>query len=64
MVSIEKAKQFFVESRQELRKVTWTSKQQIITSTWIVLIMIIVVAVFFGIADYIIGKVIKILLGI
>ncbi|MEE8185786.1 MAG: preprotein translocase subunit SecE [Thermodesulfobacteriota bacterium] len=62
MEYVDKAKQFFNEARQELKKVTWPNKQRIATSTWVVLAMVIFMAIFFGIADYGLGKLIKYIL--
>jgi preprotein translocase subunit SecE len=62
MEYVDKARQFFNEARQELKKVTWPSKQRIATSTWVVLVMVIIMAIFFGISDYALGKFIKYIL--
>ncbi len=62
MEYVDKAKQFFNEARQELKKVTWPNKQRIAASTWVVLAMVIFMAIFFGIADYALGKFIKYIL--
>jgi preprotein translocase subunit SecE len=51
MASIGKAKQFFSEARQELKKVTWPSKQQTMNSTWVVMVVTAVLAGFMGIVD-------------
>lgn len=63
MEKIDKAKQFYTEARQELRKVVWPTKQQTITSTWVVLAVTIVLAIFLGLADLVISKLIGLILN-
>ncbi|MEK6758294.1 MAG: preprotein translocase subunit SecE [Deltaproteobacteria bacterium] len=63
MEKIDKAKQFYTESRQELRKVVWPTKQQTITSTWVVLAVTVVLAIFLGLADLVISKLIGLILN-
>lgn len=63
MEKIDKAKQFYTEARQELRKVVWPTKQQTITSTWVVLAVTIVLAIFLGLADLVISKLVGLILN-
>lgn len=63
MGKIGKAKDFFNESRQELRKVTWPNKQQTVNSTWVVLAVTVVLAIFLGLVDLVLSKVIGAILG-
>ncbi len=57
-ISIEKAKQFFTEARQELKKVTWPTRQQTMTSTWIVIGVTVVLSIFLGLVDLLFSKII------
>ncbi|OGQ60180.1 MAG: preprotein translocase subunit SecE [Deltaproteobacteria bacterium RIFCSPLOWO2_02_FULL_53_8] len=59
---MDKAKQFFNDSKQELKKVAWPTKQQTITSTWVVLIVTFVLAIFLGLVDFGLGKLIGLVL--
>jgi preprotein translocase subunit SecE len=43
--------QFFLESRVELRKVFWPSRQETFTTTMVVLVFVIVASVFFWVLD-------------
>ena len=45
--------QFFRESYAELRKVTWPSREEVGSSTKIVLISVSLIAVFLGLVDYV-----------
>lgn len=62
MEKLEKAKVFFNESKQELKKVTWPTKQQSMTSTWVVLAVTFVLAIFLGLVDLVFSKMIGLIL--
>lgn len=62
MEKIDKAKQFYAESKQELKKVTWPTKQQTVTSTWVVLGVTVVLAIFLGLVDLVISKLVGLIL--
>ena len=59
----EKIKQFLKEVKFELTKVTWTSKQELIYSTYIVIVVSIVLSIFIGIVDMMLSNLATILLG-
>ncbi|MBI5682475.1 MAG: preprotein translocase subunit SecE [Deltaproteobacteria bacterium] len=63
MEFIENAKQFLLEARQELRKVTWSTKQHVMASTWVVLGVVVVISIFLGIVDLVLAKVVKYILS-
>ncbi|MFQ5354046.1 MAG: preprotein translocase subunit SecE [Thermodesulfobacteriota bacterium] len=63
MIKIGKAKQFVSESRQELKKVTWPSKQQTMNSTWIVIAVTALLAAFMGIVDMGLAKIVGLFMG-
>ncbi len=48
---IEKIKQFFREVQVETKKVVYPGRDELVGSTWIVIITVIVVSVFLGIID-------------
>jgi preprotein translocase subunit SecE len=50
---MSKITSFFKESRQELKKVVWPSKEQVAISTRVVIISVIVFALTLGLVDYI-----------
>ena len=49
---MNKIVKFFKESRQELAKVVWPTREQVIISTRVVLISIIIFAAVLGLVDY------------
>ena len=55
---------FFREVRAEGRKVTWATRQEVTVSTIMVLIMGVAAALFFFAVDFVVGNVVKLLLGI
>jgi preprotein translocase subunit SecE len=59
----EKLRKFLSETRAELRKVTWPTRDELIASTKIVIIATLVVTVFIGIIDQILTLIIRRLLG-
>jgi preprotein translocase subunit SecE len=54
---------FFQEVRQEVSKVTWPTWKEVWITTAMVLVMVVLTAVFFLIADQIIANVIQFLIG-
>jgi len=48
---LNKVKEFFREVRIEIKKVVFPSKDELIGSTWIVIITVMVISLFLGIVD-------------
>ncbi len=63
MEKVDKAKQFLTEARQELKKVTWPNRQLTIQSTWVVFLLTIVLAIFLGLVDLALSKIIGLIIG-
>jgi preprotein translocase subunit SecE len=55
---------FFGEVRQEARKVTWTTRKETVITTVMVFIMVAVAAVFFFVADLVLGAAVRALLSL
>lgn len=55
MNGLEKFKRFLKEVVAELRKVTWPTKDELVGSTIVVIVVSLVVAIFIGIVDRILG---------
>ncbi|HEY4706741.1 MAG TPA: preprotein translocase subunit SecE [Thermodesulfobacteriota bacterium] len=62
MEKLDKAKVFYNEAKQELKKVTWPTKQQSMTSTWVVLAVTFVLAIFLGLVDLVFSKLVGLIL--
>ncbi|MCD6214617.1 MAG: preprotein translocase subunit SecE [Candidatus Desulfofervidus sp.] len=59
----EQITQFLRETKVELKKVTWPSKKELIGSTVVVIIFVLLIAAYFGIIDLIYTTIIGKLLG-
>ena len=55
---------FIREVRQEGSKVTWPSRRETMQTTMMVLVLTLVVAMFFMLVDWILGSLIKFVLGL
>ena len=54
---------FLKESRAELKKVNWPSKEEVLTSTRVVIISILVIAGVIALVDYVIKTVVFAIIG-
>lgn len=57
------ARQFLKESRMELKKVKWPSRKELLASTAVVIVLTLLMAGFFGVVDFGLIKIIKIIAG-
>jgi preprotein translocase subunit SecE len=60
---MQKVMQFLNDAKVELKRVTWPSRKQTMASTFVVIIIVFVMAVYFGIIDFGLAKLIKLILG-
>ena len=56
-------REFFSETRFELRKVVWPTRQETMRTTWVVMAVVVVVSLILGAFDLVIQQVMKWLLG-
>ncbi|MBI4549565.1 MAG: preprotein translocase subunit SecE [Candidatus Omnitrophica bacterium] len=54
---------FLKEAKQELDKVTWPTRDELIGSTVLVIVTTLILAAFIGAVDFILSIVLRILLG-
>lgn len=59
---LEKIKEFFREVQVEIKKVVYPGKEELIGSTWVVIVTVVVVAFFLGIVDVGLSKLVKVAL--
>ena len=57
------AKQFLAEARIELKKVTWPTRKELLSTTAVVILLVLLVAFFLGIVDFGLVKVIRNVIG-
>jgi preprotein translocase subunit SecE len=58
----ERIKEFLREVKIEIKKVVYPTREELIGSTWVVIITVIVVSIFLGIVDLALTKVVSIAL--
>ncbi len=59
---LNKVKEFFREVKIELKKVVFPAKDELIGSTWVVIITVIVISLFLGMVDLVLSKLVGIAL--
>jgi preprotein translocase subunit SecE len=59
---IDKARQFLREAKLELKKVKWPTRKELLASTAVVIVLTLVMAFYFGLVDFGLVKIIKIIL--
>ena len=52
----KKIKEFFIDVKLELKKVVFPTKKEVIGSTWVVIVTVLIVAFFLGLVDTMLGK--------
>ena len=55
--------QFYKESKEELKKVVWPEKKVVMNATWVVILIVIIVASVLGVVDLIYTNLIKAIFG-
>jgi len=59
---VSKAIQFLSEVKGEVKKVTWPSKKEAMGGTAVVLIVVLIMAIFLGVVDLLLSKIIEAIL--
>lgn len=54
---------FFKEVREELKKVNWAKKDETVGTTGVVVVLVILLAIYIGIVDLGLSKIIQFVLG-
>ena len=62
-VWLAQAVQFLREVKTELKKVTWPSRKQAMSSTGVVVVLVILISVFLSLVDYVLGRFVRFLIG-
>jgi preprotein translocase subunit SecE len=58
---IERAKTFLLETKTEIKKVTWPTKQELKDSTRVVIIASFLLTAFIGVVDQILSRIVKLI---
>ncbi|MBL7085169.1 MAG: preprotein translocase subunit SecE [Candidatus Omnitrophica bacterium] len=49
---------FFSEVKTEMKKVSWSTRKELISSTWVVIISVFLLASFIAIIDFIVSRIV------
>jgi preprotein translocase subunit SecE len=60
---IERIKLFLSETRTELKKVTWPTREELRESTIVVIVSTFMVTIFVGVVDQILSRIIRLVFG-
>ena len=60
---IGKIKQFLKEFRIEMKKVTWPSRREVVASTGVVLVVVLFISFYLGLADFVLSKLLRFILS-
>jgi preprotein translocase subunit SecE len=60
---IEKIKLFISETRTELKKVTWPTREELKESTKVVIISTFIVTIFVGVVDQVLSQIVRLVFG-
>ncbi len=58
---IGKIRKFIAEVVAELKKVSWSTRRDLIDSTWVVIISSAILGVFIGTSDFVLSKLVELL---
>ena len=59
---LQKAKNFVFEVRAEMQKVTWPTREELVGSTAVVLMTMLILSTFIGVADFFMSLLLRVLL--
>ncbi len=59
---IGKVQNFFSEVAVELKKVSWSTRQELLDSTWVILISSAILGVFIAITDFVLSKLVGLII--
>ncbi|MEJ5228105.1 preprotein translocase subunit SecE [Thermodesulfovibrio sp.] len=60
---IKKIKNFFQEVKIEAKKVNYPKKEEVMASTWVVIVTVFIISFFLGIVDFVLSKIISSFIG-
>ena len=60
---LEKVRKFFKEVSNELKRVSWPTRQETISSTVVVIVLVFIVSLYLGIIDVILARFIGLFIG-
>ena len=59
----DRATQFLREVVQELKRVTWPSRRQTLSTTGVVIALVFLVSIFLGVVDFALSRLVRLIIG-
>ncbi len=56
---LAKAREFLSDVKAELKKVTWPSRKETISTAWVVVVIILLISFYLGVCDLVLQKLLK-----
>jgi preprotein translocase subunit SecE len=63
LLVLAKANKFLQEVKVELGKVTWPTRKETVATSWIVLVIIVLISFYLGACDIVLTKLMRLILG-
>jgi preprotein translocase subunit SecE len=63
LIVLAKTKNFFEEVKAELGKVTWPTRKETIATTWVVIVIVVLISFYLGACDLILNKLMRLILA-
>jgi preprotein translocase subunit SecE len=63
LLVLPKANKFLQEVKVELGKVTWPTRKETVATSWIVLVIIVLISFYLGACDIVLTKLMRLILG-
>jgi len=60
---LAKTKSFLDDVMAELHRVTWPTRKETISTTWVVVFIVLLIAFYLGICDVILARIMKVILS-
>ncbi len=60
---MKNALEYLKEVKAELKKVTWPTRSETISSTYLVLVMVVIISAYLGVVDWLLSLLVKNILG-
>lgn len=60
---LAKTKIFFDDVKLELGKVTWPTRKETVSTTWVVVVIIVLISLYLGACDVVLAKLMRLILA-
>ncbi len=59
---LAKSKIFLNDVKAELKKVTWPARKETISTSWVVIVIILLISIYLGLCDFILVKLLRVVI--